>query len=221
MHPASDHSPKPKPAHAEPPALKPHDHQDATLPDSPKMTSVRPSPNVVDDATVTRVLNTLWAEGLFDRPPGEAATSTRGQPAIEPALARPAQQPAGRASTMAGRMPTLAWACCALLSAALALAWLGGGETPSPRTPPADLQAKDAAADPAQKVHSRAPDADAAQLVALLAGHGLRAEVVPIGAERLVRASIPESAMAAVEPLLTAQGLIMPSDGRLAVQFAP
>lgn len=221
MYPASDHSPKPEPVHAEPPALKPHDHQDATLLDSPMKTPVRASPIVIDDATVTRVLNTLRAEGLFDRPPGEATASTREQPAMEPAIARPAQQPAGRASTMAGRIPTLAWACCALLLAALAVAWFGGGTPSSPRTAPADLQLKDSAADPAQKVHSQAPDADAAQLVALLAHHGLRAEVLSIGTERLVRASIPESATATVEPLLTAQGLIMPSDGRLAVQFAP
>ncbi|MCB1927653.1 MAG: hypothetical protein KDH17_06400 [Rhodocyclaceae bacterium] len=65
------------------------------------------------------------------------------------------------------------------------------------------------------------PIREAEAIVQSLAAHGVRAEIIEIGNERLVRAQIPESVRAAARADLADLGIVAPADGRVAIRIRP
>ena len=173
---------------------------------------------IVDDATITRVMNSLRAKGLFDPPAAQQGTPVASG-ATPQAPTLPGRPHAASSSGAAGlRVPAWLWAAAALL--ALATVWmLTQPVAPvSPDGPPG-LVTKGLANSAVQSVQVSAPDPEAARLVQLLGSLGVRADVQAVGDARLVRAQVAAASLANVGSALTQQGLVLPYDGRLAVLF--
>lgn len=173
----------------------------------------------VDDATVTRVINTLRAEGLFDQPPGRPVDQASPRGTASPKPPRPPV--GGRAATPLSVRGTR-WALFAALLVVAGIGWVvgrGGLPADSQGVDGKPGYAKAPAPGVAQQLQVASPGAEAERLLRLLGELGLKAEVLTIGSGRLVRAAVPPDAYDRAAVALANEGIVLARDGHVAVLF--
>lgn len=185
-----------------------------------------PDPEPLDEATFRRVMNTLEARDAFVPPAGRKAASstaagaTHGAPAYPVVLRRPGVGGLAPWAARAAAALHTGWAGAAAAGVvALALALLVLPDRPQGLAEP-DVYTKGVPSFAAQRVPSPQPDVEAARLVAVLTRLGVAAQVQPLGPDRVVYATLPVAALPSFEAALQQEGLTVPADGRLVVQFA-
>ncbi len=162
----------------------------------------------LDEAAQRRIMNALEATGAL-------TPLAPLKPVERPSLLAQALNwlfPQGHAS--GGRFAGVAAAVLAVLVLPFVLHSPTSDDDPyGIKSLPAGLSAPTAVIDSAQ------PERLATQLVAMLAHHGVLAELRAKGADQWVKANIPADRLAAVQTDLVSMGLAARSDGQLEVQF--
>ena len=199
----------------------PTDRQAAALLRQAMTATPTTEPDTLDAATITRVMNTLRAEGLFDHPPGHPSAHQRVASSAGVQAGAPAARPRGAAApALVAGLPM--WLVGALVALAAVVGWYASGSgAPTPAQDPLGMDTKHLADSALQKIYSDNPGAESGQLVVFFAGHGITAELQPRGAARLVIAEVPAAAWPKVSQGLASLGYAMPRDGRVAVLFEP
>lgn len=163
----------------------------------------------LDDAMQRRIMNTLQAKGVFAMPASEA------QPAKTASLLTRLSDwlfPQGHASN--ARLAGIAAAVLAVVVLPFVLNNPVGDDDPGGiKSIPVPLGTPTAVIDNAN------PDQLAAQLVGMLARHGVVATLRSDGSDRWVQAQVGADQLVAVQAELVSMGLAASPDGKLVVQF--
>lgn len=169
----------------------------------------------LDNAATTRVMNLLRAKGVFDAPAPQAAGAwLRLKQWLLPAQA-------GRAVSFGGRQAALAAVLAGVVAIPL-LVWHERNKSDdndsSIKGLPGAVVAP-AASQPATVVDSAQALQAALRLVAVLAQHGVQAQISQDSGDMIVQAKVPASGLVATQADLLGIGLALPPDGELTVRF--
>lgn len=166
----------------------------------------------LDEATQRRIMNALEAKGIF----AQAAPSKPVKPASLLTKVMAWLFPEGHVS--GGRLSAVAVAVMAITMLPFLLHGpVGDDDLNSIKSLPSLAEASWGL--PTSVIESNTPEQLSVQLVAILARHGVVAELRSANGNQWVRAQIPAERLSAVQSDLVSMGLSTKPDGQLVVQF--